>query len=87
MTENYVIVAVNPYAGKISDEVVKDYYKKYYSQYDGQALDMGLPDKFTCECCSKFLWENGKYTMKKVLIFISVIIHCMVLVIKNSIVF
>ena len=87
MTENYVIVAVNQYTGKISDEVVKDYYQKYYNQYDGQALDMGLQDKLTYECCSKFLWKNGKYIMKKVLIFISVIVHGMALVIKYSIIF
>ena len=60
-----VIVAVNPYEGKLTDDVVKDYYKQYYNLFDGRTFDMGLPDKFTYECCSKYLWDNGQYTVKK----------------------
>ena len=41
-------------------------HKNFYSMYDGTAFDMGLPDKFTYGCCSKYLWDNGKYTLKKV---------------------
>ena len=63
-----VIVAVNPYEGKLTDDVVKDYYKQYYNLFDGRAFDMGLPDKFTYECCSKYLWDNGQYTVKKVMV-------------------
>ena len=48
-----MIVAVNPYEDKLTDDVVKDYYKQYYNLFDGRVFDMGLPDKFTYECCSK----------------------------------
>ena len=58
MTENYVIVAVNPYAGKISDEVVKTTTKSTTTSMMGRHLTW-VPDKFTYECCSKFLGEMG----------------------------
>ena len=61
----------------MNDDVVKEYYEKYYNKYDSQALDMSLPDKFTYECCSKYLWDNWRYTMKKVILFL-VIVHCIV---------
>ena len=59
-------VVVNPYEGKLESKKVEKYYNEYSNVADGEALEIGVPDKFTVECVRKYIWDNGNYTLKKV---------------------
>ena len=59
-------VTVNPYDGKLPDEKVQKYYKEYWNVADEEAVEVGVPDKFTVQCVRKFIWSNGNYMIKKV---------------------
>ena len=43
-------LAVNPYEGKLPEDKVKQYYNQYWNVADGEAVEVGVPDKFTLEC-------------------------------------
>ena len=57
-------VAVNIYEGKLEDKMAESYYNEYWNVADGEAVEVGVPDKFTLECVQKYIWDNGNYTLK-----------------------
>ena len=59
-------LAVNPYEGKLEDEKVERFCNDYWNVAGEEAVEVGLPDKFTLECVQKYIWNNGNYKLKKV---------------------
>ena len=57
-------VVVNPYEGKLESKKVEKYYSEYWNVADREALEIGIPEKFTVECVRKYIWDNGNYTLK-----------------------
>ena len=39
---------------------------EYWNVVDEEAVEVGVPDKFTVQCVRKFIWSNGNYMIKKV---------------------
>ena len=48
-------VTVNPYDGKLPDEKVQKYYNEYWNVVDKEAVEVGVPEKFTVQCVRKFI--------------------------------
>ena len=44
----------------------KDFRNVWY----GPASEVGLPDRFTYDAVTDYLWANGKFSMKRVGIFL-----------------
>ena len=60
-----LVFADNVFRGKLSDAVVQDKLQ-FCGKLDEMTMEMGLGDKFLCQCVQEYLYKFGQMTVKTV---------------------